>query len=200
MCCTLWVGWHRSYHNIKGSPPRKSEAWIGGRLHAGQKPQQHDFRPGSQGRCIAWSMTLYLQQQPPVLLSSPLEERFNVPCTPQFCMTKLQATHTSRCTAAPKQVHRAVSHDGRQLAVKVQHAGLRETAAADVATIEVRPQLRALLQAQAPCMEAQRQHASFGLPCQVWQKRSMLIGRLSESQPRPSDPGCRMERRCWWRR
>ena len=30
-----------------------------------------------------------------------------------------------------------MSHDGRQLAVKVQHAGLRETAAADVATIEV---------------------------------------------------------------
>jgi len=36
------------------------------------------------------------------------------------------------------QVHRATSHDGQQLAVKVQHAGLRETAAADVATIEVR--------------------------------------------------------------
>lgn len=35
-------------------------------------------------------------------------------------------------------MHRATSHDGRQLAVKVQHAGLRETAAADVATIEVR--------------------------------------------------------------
>ena len=35
------------------------------------------------------------------------------------------------------QVHRAVGLDGRQLAVKVQHGGLREGAAADVATISV---------------------------------------------------------------
>lgn len=34
-------------------------------------------------------------------------------------------------------MHRAVSHDGRQLAVKVQHAGLRETAHADIVTIEL---------------------------------------------------------------
>ena len=33
------------------------------------------------------------------------------------------------------QVHRAVGHDGRQLAVKVQHAGLRESGAVDVATL-----------------------------------------------------------------
>ena len=35
------------------------------------------------------------------------------------------------------QVHRAVSHDGKQLAVKVQHEGLRETAYADIVTIEM---------------------------------------------------------------
>lgn len=34
------------------------------------------------------------------------------------------------------QVHAATGHDGRQLAVKVQHAGLRESCTADVATIE----------------------------------------------------------------
>lgn len=33
------------------------------------------------------------------------------------------------------QVHRAVGLDGRQLAVKVQHAGLRESGAVDVVTI-----------------------------------------------------------------
>lgn len=32
-------------------------------------------------------------------------------------------------------MHRAVGRDGRQLAVKVQHAGLRESGAADTATI-----------------------------------------------------------------
>ena len=35
------------------------------------------------------------------------------------------------------QVHRAVSHTGKQLAVKVQHEGLRETAHADIVTIEM---------------------------------------------------------------
>ncbi len=35
------------------------------------------------------------------------------------------------------QVHRAVSHDGRQLAVKVQHVGLRDTCAADTVIVEV---------------------------------------------------------------
>ena len=34
------------------------------------------------------------------------------------------------------QVHVAHSHDGKKLAVKVQHAGLRESCTADVATIE----------------------------------------------------------------
>ncbi|KAF8067287.1 ABC1 [Scenedesmus sp. PABB004] len=38
--------------------------------------------------------------------------------------------------APPPQVHVAHTHDGRKLAVKVQHAGLRESCAADVATIE----------------------------------------------------------------
>jgi len=36
----------------------------------------------------------------------------------------------------PTQVHTAQTHDGRQVAVKVQHAGLRESCAADVTTIE----------------------------------------------------------------
>lgn len=36
----------------------------------------------------------------------------------------------------PDQVHRAVSHDGRQLAVKVQHVGLRDTCAADTVIVE----------------------------------------------------------------
>lgn len=34
------------------------------------------------------------------------------------------------------QVHRAMSHDGRQLAVKVQHVGLRDTCAADTVIVE----------------------------------------------------------------
>ena len=34
------------------------------------------------------------------------------------------------------QVHRAVSFDGRQLAVKVQHIGLRDTCAADTVIVE----------------------------------------------------------------
>lgn len=34
------------------------------------------------------------------------------------------------------QVHVAEDSDGRKLAVKVQHAGLRETSAADIATVE----------------------------------------------------------------
>jgi aarF domain-containing kinase len=33
-------------------------------------------------------------------------------------------------------VHVATAHDGSKLAVKVQHAGLRESCAADVTTIE----------------------------------------------------------------
>lgn len=33
-------------------------------------------------------------------------------------------------------MHRAVSHDGRQLAVKVQHVGLRDTCAADTVIVE----------------------------------------------------------------
>lgn len=33
------------------------------------------------------------------------------------------------------QVHEARDHSGRRLAVKVQHAGLRESCAADVATV-----------------------------------------------------------------
>ena len=43
----------------------------------------------------------------------------------------------SRKSRTPErsQVHRAVGLDGRQLAVKVQHAGLRESGAVDVATI-----------------------------------------------------------------
>lgn len=38
-------------------------------------------------------------------------------------------------SASLAQVHRAVMHDGRAVAVKVQHGGLQESAAADVATI-----------------------------------------------------------------
>ncbi|DBA69933.1 hypothetical protein WJX79_001480 [Trebouxia sp. C0005] len=39
-------------------------------------------------------------------------------------------------SASLAQVHRAVSHDGRQLAVKVQHVGLRDTCAADTVIVE----------------------------------------------------------------
>ena len=42
---------------------------------------------------------------------------------------------TNPFAALPSQVHVATGHDGRRLAVKVQHAGLRETAVADIATI-----------------------------------------------------------------
>lgn len=42
---------------------------------------------------------------------------------------------TPFASASLAQVHRAVMHDGRTVAVKVQHEGLHETAAADVATI-----------------------------------------------------------------
>jgi len=38
-------------------------------------------------------------------------------------------------SASLAQVHRATMPDGRVVAVKVQHEGLQETAAADVATI-----------------------------------------------------------------
>ena len=36
----------------------------------------------------------------------------------------------------PPQVHRAVGHDGRALAVKVQHARLRDSCAADILMVE----------------------------------------------------------------
>lgn len=45
--------------------------------------------------------------------------------------------HTTRTTRATHtQVHTATTHDGRKVAVKVQHAGLRESCAADITTIE----------------------------------------------------------------
>ncbi|KAK9803104.1 hypothetical protein WJX73_003925 [Symbiochloris irregularis] len=40
-------------------------------------------------------------------------------------------------SASLAQVHRATGHDGRALAVKVQHAGLRDSFAADAFTVEV---------------------------------------------------------------
>ncbi|KAF6264636.1 ABC1 family-domain-containing protein [Scenedesmus sp. NREL 46B-D3] len=43
---------------------------------------------------------------------------------------------TPIASASLAQVHVATAHDGTKLAVKVQHAGLRESCAADVATIE----------------------------------------------------------------
>eukprot|EP00879_Flechtneria_rotunda_P031719 GHRR01034673.1.p1 GENE.GHRR01034673.1~~GHRR01034673.1.p1 ORF type:complete len:438 (+),score=116.78 GHRR01034673.1:236-1549(+) len=43
---------------------------------------------------------------------------------------------TPIASASLAQVHVAYGHDGRKLAVKVQHYGLRESCAADVATIE----------------------------------------------------------------
>jgi hypothetical protein len=35
------------------------------------------------------------------------------------------------------EVHEATTHDGRRVAVKVQHAGIRESSVADIATIEL---------------------------------------------------------------
>ncbi|PRW32844.1 ABC1 protein [Chlorella sorokiniana] len=40
-------------------------------------------------------------------------------------------------SASLAQVHEAIDHDGQRLAVKVQHRGLRETSALDLATIDV---------------------------------------------------------------
>ncbi|KAK9917077.1 hypothetical protein WJX75_000654 [Coccomyxa subellipsoidea] len=44
--------------------------------------------------------------------------------------------HLPIASASLAQVHRATSHDGRQLAVKVQHAGLRDSCTADTLTVE----------------------------------------------------------------
>jgi aarF domain-containing kinase len=44
--------------------------------------------------------------------------------------------HKPFASASLAQVHRATTKDGKQLAVKVQHSGLRENCDVDVATIE----------------------------------------------------------------
>ncbi len=46
--------------------------------------------------------------------------------------------HTSAHTRVGRrvQVHVAEDHKGHKLAVKVQHGGLRESSAADIATVE----------------------------------------------------------------
>jgi aarF domain-containing kinase len=44
--------------------------------------------------------------------------------------------HEPFASASLAQVHRATTTDGKQLAVKVQHSGLREHCDVDVATIE----------------------------------------------------------------
>ncbi|BDA50400.1 AarF domain-containing protein kinase 1 [Coccomyxa sp. Obi] len=44
--------------------------------------------------------------------------------------------HDPIASASLAQVHRATAHDGRQLAVKVQHAGLRDSCTADTLTVE----------------------------------------------------------------
>lgn len=44
---------------------------------------------------------------------------------------------TAATLGHPFQVHTATTHDGRKVAVKVQHAGLRESCAADTTTIEL---------------------------------------------------------------
>lgn len=57
-------------------------------------------------------------------LGSPPEQLFQ-----QFSATPI-------ASASLAQVHTATTHDGRKVAVKVQHAGLRESCAADITTIE----------------------------------------------------------------
>ncbi|EFN51969.1 hypothetical protein CHLNCDRAFT_32749 [Chlorella variabilis] len=47
-----------------------------------------------------------------------------------------QFAHQPVASASLAQVHEAVDHDGRRLAVKVQHRGLREASALDLATID----------------------------------------------------------------
>ena len=49
----------------------------------------------------------------------------------------MKPTHSARFPGHGEQVHVATAFDGRRLAVKVQHAGLRESCVADTTTIEV---------------------------------------------------------------
>lgn len=52
-------------------------------------------------------------------------------------------------SASLAQVHRATTSDGQHLAVKIQHAGLREHCDVDTATIECGPPLRCHVRARA---------------------------------------------------
>ena len=76
---------------------------------------------------------------PPELLFATFEQ--NPIASASLAQASGHASHDSslyfilRFPHRPTQVHVATGHNGQKLAVKIQHAGLRETAVADISTI-----------------------------------------------------------------